>query len=152
MKEAKEVKEVKNQIAVVETVGTEIINISEDMFLTTEQMDALLSSKDTIEEKLSTTYLKGSQFALGEERKFIFRGFKNITNAKGEPIKAVVLYGENEKKEKGLFVNAARMIVSDLEGVDDFSVIGLIYKGKKPAKSGGEMDVFSVSRYHHVRK
>lgn len=130
----------------------EIINISPDVFLTSEQMNALLSSKDVVEEKLTAQYLKGNTFAIGEERKFIFMGVKRIPSMKdkSEDVDAVILFGKDDKGAEGLFINAASMVAGEIKHLDKYTVVGLTYKGSKPAKVG-TMDVFNVSAYHQVR-
>ena len=137
-----------NSVQQMNSNGTEIIQISEDAFLTTEQMDALLRNEETIEEQLSAEYLKGDSLEIGEVLKFVYKGTKQIKNNKGEEIDAVILYGTDRKQ----YINASSIVVSDCKSLTPFSTISVTYKGKKQGKSGFTFDNFAVSVLHHIKK
>lgn len=134
----------------------EIVQISPDVFLTQENMDALLamSKNDSIKEVLSAEYLQGETMTEGEPVNFVFSGRKQIKvinqqTKLPEMLEAVKLYKGDGKQ----YLNASSLVVGDLRDVPVNSVIELIYLGKKKSNNGpNKYDNFRVSVLHRFKE
>lgn len=125
----------------------DVLQISEDTFLTPEQMDLLLANENFIEDKISAEYLKGDSLAVGEQLKFVVKGFKEIKGIGDKLVKAVILYGSDRKQ----YINASAKLVGECSTAGINSTIAATYKGKKKAKNGN-YDDFDISVLHHFKK